>query len=69
LPPAIIEDSTNNPPLKQWLGRLDVGAVLFVFIIVIVSVRWPAVVHPQAVAREVGSHLIIITQLEPKREM
>jgi hypothetical protein len=36
---VVIEDNTNDPPHKQWLARLDIGAVLFVFV---VSVCWPA---------------------------
>jgi hypothetical protein len=47
---VVIEDSTNDPPHEQWLARLDVGAVSFVFVVVVVSVRRP----PRAVAREVG---------------
>jgi hypothetical protein len=40
---VVAEDDTNDPPCKQWLARLDLGVVSFVFVIVsVVSVRWPA---------------------------
>jgi heme/copper-type cytochrome/quinol oxidase subunit 2 len=40
---VVVEDDTNDPPREQWLTRLDLGVVSFVFVVVsVISVHWPA---------------------------